>query len=152
MAKTGLSATITVSGLKETLAALKKMPDDAKQGLKDTSFELSQSFAKSVRVAARASSSQSALLASTVTVGNNSGSDSDLPIVSVGGSAGVGRHRNAAYKVLFGAEFGSHVLPQFRSFNSTGYWFFPTVEGMSDEIGEKWTAAADKVIAEFSEE
>ena len=152
MAKEGLSATITVTGLKETMAALKKMPDDAKAGLKDTSFELAQSFAREVRAAARASSAQSGLMAGTTTVGKNNGADSDLPIVSMGGSSKVGRRGAAAFKILFGAEFGAHVLPQFRPFNATGYFFFPTVDAMSDEIGEKWSAAADKVIAEFSAE
>lgn len=152
MAKQGLSASVTVSGLKETLAALRKMPDDAKAELKDTSFELAQSLAKALRSAARGQGPQSGLMAGTVNVGDSSGNDSDLPVVQAGGSSKVGRNHAPAYKVLFGSEFGAHRLKQFRGFNSSGYWFFPTVDEMGEEIAEKWDEAAQRVIAAFSEE
>jgi hypothetical protein len=152
VAKQGLAASVTVIGLTETLAALRKMPDDAKNELKDTSFDLAQSLAKALRAAARAEGQQAALMADTVSTGTDSGSDSDLPVVQAGGSSKVGRKHKPAYKLLFGSEFGAHKLKQYKGFNSTGYWFFPTVSSASDEIATKWDEAAQRVIAAFSEE
>jgi hypothetical protein len=152
MAKKYLSVNIAVSGLYQTLTALGKMPDNAKGALKDTAFELSQDIAKSIRLAARAQGSQAALMAGTVTTGSGDGTDSDLVEVQAGGSGAVGRHSKPAYKLLFGSEFGAVKLRQFKARNTTGYWFFPTVTGMSEQIAAKWSEAADKVITEFAEE
>lgn len=151
MAKQGLSVSIKVSGLYQTLAKLEKIPDDAKSELKDTAFELSQTIAKSIRVAARAQGRQGPLMAGTLSTGTDTGSDSDMPIVQAGGSSRVGRNRKPAYKLLFGSEFGAYKLRQFRPRNPTGYWFFPTVDAASGEIGSKWMEAAEKVIADFAE-
>lgn len=151
MAREGLSASISIKGLYPTLVALRNMPDDAKKELKDVSFELSQKMARTIRINARAQSRQAPLMADTVTTGSNTGADSDLPIVSAGGSGKVGRNRKPAYKLLFGSEFGAIKLTQFKPRNPTGYWFFRSVNEMSEEISAKWSEAADIVIAKFSE-
>lgn len=152
MAKQGLSVSIAVSGLYPTLAALAKMPDDAKAALKDTAFELSQDLAKNLRLAARAQGSQAGLLAGTVSTGTDTGQDLEMPFVQAGGSSKLGRNRKPAYKLLFGSEFGAFYLKQFKPRNPVGYWFFPTAIAMSDEIARKWSDAADRVIAEFADE
>ena|ERR1700749_3673343 len=152
MAKEGLSFNMAVSGLYSTLAALNVMPDEAKSELKDAAFELSQDIAQAIRAAAHAAGHQGPLLAGTVSWGSDSGDDSDLPEVQAGGSSRLGRRAKPAFKMLFGSEFGATYLKQFRPRNTVGYWFYPTVDRMSDEITSRWSEAADKVITEFSEE
>lgn len=144
MAKTSLSISVKIDGLKETQRKLKLLPDDAKKELVDASFELSQDLAKAMRGNARSQGRQAALLTGTVATG-----EKELPQVSVGGSSPVGRHHKAAYKVLFGSEFGAKFLKQFKPRNTSGYWVYPAVDSMRGEIAEKWDAAAQRVIDNF---
>lgn len=143
---------IKISGLDETLTALKTIPESAKEKILDASWDLSQSIAKNIRVAARSQGAQTGLLAGTVTTG-----EALLPQVTVGGSSvlttkGKRKKPFKAFQDVFGAEFGATFLPQFKARDPSGYFIFPTVDDMSDEIEEKWNEAAEKVIAEFSEE
>jgi hypothetical protein len=143
MATMGLS--VRIEGLKECQAQLRKMPEEAKSDLRDAAWEIAQDMAGRLRIAARASSPQSALMApeiSTADIGI-------MPSVKIGGSNRVGRRLKPAYKILFGAEFGATVLHQFRPRNTAGYWLYPTVTAMSPEIGDKWREAADKVVNAF---
>lgn len=142
--KKSLSINITVDGLKETEAALKKLPPEALEGLIDASWEISQDLAKRIRIAARSQGPQAALLAGTVST-----DEKTKPAVTIGGSSKVGRKKKPAFKVLFGAEFGATYLPQFRARNTGGYFIYPTVNEMSDDIAEKWLKAANDAVDNF---
>jgi hypothetical protein len=168
VAKQGLSVTVTVVGLKQARAALNKLPDDGIEEMKDASFNLSKQIAQRIKGAASARGHQAALMAGTVTWGTNTGKDSIFPEVQAGGSARVGRLRKPAYALLFGSEFGVglafrsgwygkgkfgiSVGRQYGPRNQLGYWFFPTVEALNDQIAHAWAEAADRVIEKFGEE
>jgi len=141
-----VNVNITIEGLKEIKAALKKLPPEAKEKLVDASWEISQDLAKRIRVAARAHGPQDALMASTVATGEKT-----EPSVTIGGSSRVGRHHKPAFKILFGAEFGATYLKQFSPRNTEGYFIYPTVRDMEDDIVEKWTDAANQAIDDFGE-
>lgn len=137
---------LRVDGLKETLQAFNRLGKDANKALREGSFELSQTLAAQVQAAAESHSGQSALLASTVKARRDR-----APFIEVGGTKRVGRNKVPAFKVLFGSEFGSNNLPQFRPHRGRmGYWAFPTVEANQDEISAAWNQVADKLLDDFS--
>jgi hypothetical protein len=142
---TGLTVTVRVDGARETLAALRRLPRQADQELRDASMRIAQLLASRIQAAARGDSRQSALIAPTVRIRREL-----LPTVVAGGAVRVGRRRKPAYKILFGSEFGSNRLPQFRPHLGRGsYWFFRTVEDNETAMGRQWRQAADAVVRSF---
>jgi hypothetical protein len=146
-----VNVNIKIDNLKETSAALKRLPEDLQSNVIDASWDISQKLAKAIRTAARANGPQTALLAGTVATG-----EAIAPVVTVGGSQplptkGKRKKRFTAYQDVFGAEFGASFLPQFKPRNKGGYFIYPTVDAMAGEINEQWTKAADKAILDYAE-
>lgn len=152
MAKQGLTVTIHIEGIRETLAALRELPKDASNELRDASQRLSESLATDVQSAARAEGRQAAILAKTVRARRDR-----VPVIVAGGMTRIGRNRKPAYKLLFGSEFGAsqegrYALKQFKPHLGRGsYWFFKTVEDKQTEIASEWGKAADDVVRRFGE-
>jgi hypothetical protein len=134
-----LTITIRISGLRETVRAFKKWPDDAITEIRAAGFSIAGYVATKIRASARLNA-QSALIAPTVRAQKDR-----LPVIVAGGARRVGRNRVPAYKVLFGAEFGAVTLAQFRAFNSGGYFFFVTVDAESEYIQREYLAAVDEI-------
>jgi hypothetical protein len=147
VAKDSLTVKIGISGLKETLAAFRALPDEATVALKNASGDIADQVADAIRSRAVATGSQARILADTVKSKRDR-----VPVVSAGGSVGIGRHRKPAYKLLFGSEFGATHLKQFKARNTSGYWFYPTVTEMKDDMSKHWLAAADEIAKAWSEE
>jgi hypothetical protein len=142
MANTGLRVRIRIDGLREVLAAARRLPPEAKTLLKDRTKRISERLAAGIRSAAASDNRQTALMAPTVRARQGL-----APNVAAGGSKRVGRNRVPAYKVLFGSEFGAKQYPQFRPHRgAASYWFFQTVERNQDEIGQEWREMADEII------
>lgn len=147
MAKQSLTMSMRIDGLKETLQAFNKLGKDANKELREAAFELSQTLATRVQSAANSAGPQAALLASTVKARRDR-----APFIEVGGTKRVGSNKVPAFKVLFGSEFGSNNLKQFKPHRGRmGYWAFPTVEANASEISAAWTKVADKLIDDFSQ-
>lgn len=148
MAKTALTVRLQLDGARETLKAFRDLPKDATVELRDAALELSGDLADSAVQAAEADSSpQSKLVAKTVKARRDR-----IPSVQAGGTRRLGRHRVPAYKLLFGAEFGSNRFTQFGHPHRgrQGYWFFPVVEREQRAISKAWNDAADDVIRRWS--
>lgn len=144
-AKTSLTVNIKIDGVRETLAAISKLPKDAQNALRDAAKDLSEDMAVAVRASAVAEGSQAALLAVTVKASRDR-----VPVVAAGGTKRLGRNRKPAYKMLFGSEFGANRYEQFKPHIGTdGYWFFPTIEEESPAIADRWLKAADDVVERF---
>lgn len=145
-ARTGLTVTISATGIRPTLAAIAKLPKDAQNELRAAALELSQELAASAQAAGRAEGSQAALVASTVKARRDR-----VPVVDAGGTTRLGRNRKPAYKLLFGSEFGSNFYEQFGKphIGSGSYWFFDTVEREQARITARWQEAADRTIRRF---
>lgn len=139
MARRTLTVTIRITGIQEVIRATSKWPSDMKAELKDANEHIATVVAAHIRTAAEGNA-QSALIAPTVKVVRGA-----TPTIQAGGSSRVGRNRAPAYKVLFGSEFGSHTLKQFRAFNSSGYWFFVTVKADTEFIGTEYIKAVETV-------
>lgn len=139
MARRTLTVTIRVTGMKELIRATRKWPDDAQQEIKAASISIAGVVAVEIKSAANRFNAQAALLSPTVRVVKGS-----APMIQAGGARRVGRNRVPAYKVLFGSEFGSVSLKQYKAFNSGGYWFFVTVTANTDYIGREYVAAVDE--------
>ncbi|OLT46490.1 hypothetical protein BJF85_16740 [Saccharomonospora sp. CUA-673] len=135
-----------IEGARETLRAFRRLPKEASQELRDRSQKLSETLATRARQAAQSDSPQAALMASTIKARRDR-----LPSLQVGGSKRVGRNKAPAYKILFGAEFGSNSLAQFRPHNGQqGYWFFPVAENQSADIRRAWQDVADEIERRFT--
>lgn len=145
MAKT-LTLRLHITGVRETIRAFGGLPKDANDELRDKAQELSEDLARKVTNAGRADTAQSALIAPTVKAKRDR-----VPVIQAGGTKRVGSNRKPAYKVLFGSEFGSNQLKQFRPHvGQDSYWFFKTVEDSSPEIGQAWNEAADDIIRKWA--
>ena len=142
-------ADVDVRGLRETIAAFRNLPKDASNELRDATQQVSRDVAERISRAARASSRQAALMAKTVKARRDR-----VPVVQAGGATRVGRNRNPAYKILFGANFGARYLKQFRPWRAAGtrdYFFFSSVEDMEPEINQRWIATADTVLRRWGQ-
>lgn len=140
----GVQKYVHVSGLRGTLAAFRDLPKEASDELRDAAGLIAQDLAGAIASAARSHSRQAALMAPTVKVGRDR-----VPVVRAGGSRRVGSRAKPAYKILFGSEFGSNRLRQFKP-ASPSYWMWRTTEEQGGEISRRWLAAADAVVAKFT--
>lgn len=147
MAKSALTINMRVEGAHATLAALRRMPKQASDELRDASQQLASTLANRVRSAAASEGRQAGILAATVAARRDR-----LPVIVAGGSRRLGRNRKPAYKLLFGSEFGANRLRQFKPHLGRGsYWFFRTVEDNQTVVAAAWRKAADDVVRRFGE-
>lgn len=145
MAKTGLTLTFRVDGLKEVLRALNRLPKEANVKLRDRAQVIAGKLAGQVQAAGRAEGRQAAIVATTVKVRRDR-----VPVITVGGTARIGRNQKPAYALLFGSEFGSNRLRQYHPHLGRGsYWIFSTVDDQAESVLTEWAKAADAVVREF---
>lgn len=145
MAKKELLVTVRIDGLRETLAALSKLPKDANNELRAASLEISKEISAAAKQAGTSEGSQAALVAKTVRRQRDR-----VPVVVAGGTKKLGRNKKPAYKLLFGSEFGANRYTQYRPHLGRGsYWFFKTIEDEQATIAKKWLDAADAIIRKF---
>jgi hypothetical protein len=143
-----LVVTVRIEGVRETLAAYRRLPKEASKALRNRSTELTETLAGRARAAAMSDQApQSPLLAKTVRARRDR-----VPSIVAGGFAKVGRRKVPAWKVLFGSEFGSDAYKQFgrRHSGRKGHWFFPTAERNADDVIAAWRRAADDIARSFS--
>ena len=147
-----LQINLRLTGARETLAAFRALPKDASTELRVASKELAGQMVGWIVARARSDSAQSALLAPTVRAVSDR-----VPAVQVGGSRMLARSSGgtvAAWRVLFGANFGASRWPQFRPHRGRGqqdYFIWVSIDEHADEIDKAWNAAADKVIRKWSQ-
>lgn len=147
MAKSELTIKVHIDGIRETLAALSKLPKDANKELRAAALDLSKELASAVKASGTQEGNQAALVAKTVRAARDR-----VPVVVAGGTRRLGSNKKPAYKLLFGSEFGADRFEQFRPHIGRGsYWFFRTVEDEQVEIAARWQQAADEIIAKFGE-
>lgn len=116
--------------VRRILRAFTTLEIDARREVPNNIDQLNRVMAAAVARAARASSRQSALLAPTVGITGDT--------VTVGGYRPVGSRHAPAYKILYGAEFGSKRYHQFRVRRTAGYWFTPTVNAQRTRVAASW--------------
>lgn len=145
-ASNGLRVRVRIEGVREHLAACRKLPKEAQDLLRTRSQELAESLAVKIRAAAVSDSPQSALVAPTVKARRDR-----VPTIQAGGAKRVGRNRKPASKILFGSEFGATTLRQFRPHRGkSSYWFFRTVEADAPRIEREWKGMADELVRRWS--
>lgn len=145
MAKTELLIRVRIEGVRETLAAVRRLPKDATTELRAASLDLSRELAAAAKDNAVREGRQAAIVAATVKARYDR-----LPVVVAGGKKRIGRERAPAFKLLFGSEFGANVLRQYKPHVGRGsYWFFRTIEDREADIARRWLEAADNVIEKF---
>ncbi|WP_250009135.1 hypothetical protein [Actinoplanes sp. M2I2] len=145
MAKKELLVTVRIDGIRETLAALAKLPKEANDELRAAALEISKELSEAAKQAGEREGGQAALVATTVKRRRDR-----VPVVVAGGTKKLGRNRAPAYKLLFGSEFGANYYEQYRPHLGRGsYWFFQSIEAEQATIAKKWLDAADAIIAKF---
>lgn len=130
-----------------TLAIFRRLPALATESLSDRSKDLAAALAKDAQRAARGAKggAQGGLVAPSVRARR-----ATVPVVSMGGSSLVGRNAVPVFKVMWGSEFGSNHLPQFRPHTGTrGYWFFKTLLEDAEPYLKMWHKIADDLAREF---
>lgn len=143
--KTGLTVQVRIDGLRETIAALGRLPKDANDEIRAAAQELAKKLATAAAAAGRAEGRQAALVATTVRAARDR-----VPVITAGGTKRLGRNRKPAYKLLFGSEFGANYYRQYQPHLGSGsYWFFQTVEDEQATIAAEWLEAADAIIEKF---
>jgi hypothetical protein len=147
VAKRTLTITVQATGVRETLAAFNGLPKEASAQLRKAAEDLAQVLATDARASGQREGSQAALVAGTVRPGRDR-----VPVVQAGGAKRVGSRRAPAWKLLFGAEFGSNRFTQFPRAHqgSAGIWFFPTIEENAATIARRWRQAADDILTAFA--
>jgi hypothetical protein len=161
--KTGITFTVRITGIRETLAKFRDLPKDASAALRTETLKLSQAIADAAQRAGRSQGGQAALVARTVKARKDR-----VPSVQAGGATPLlGRYRKPPFTLLFGSEFGMSqhsgwyrrssyrhsVGFQYHAHSGqTGAWFFPTVEKEAPRIDQAWNAVADKVLRDFGGE
>ena len=145
MAGKALNVRIQIDGADQLLRAFRELPKDATEELRVKSLEISQWMAKQATSAGRAEGRQAALVAGTVKARRDR-----VPVVIAGGAKRLGRNKAPAGKLLFGSEFGSNRLKQYKRHIGRGsYWFFKSVEDNQADIEKKWLEAAVEIIERF---
>lgn len=142
-----------VEGIREVLAAVRELPPEAQDILRDGSYELSQLLAGRIRSAGMSDSPQSARAAASVKAVRDR-----MPVIRAGGTK-----RSSA--VLFGSEFGAtrkfgwyargryydSAGKQFRPHRgASSYWFFATLEREQGALSAAYRRMADAVIERWS--
>lgn len=155
MAK-ALTISVHVDGIRQTLAAFRRLPKQASDSLRDRTLDLSELLARRIKAAGRLDSRQSAAVAPTVKAVRDR-----VPAIVAGGTVRVTSTRVPASKVIFGSEFGArrrfgwyaaHKYAssrgrQYRRHLGRGsYWIFRTVEENAAEISRAWAKVADDVV------
>lgn len=138
---------VQVTGMRETLAALRALGPDADKAIREHAGLLATKLRGSIdRAAKGARSPQARLVVQTLKIKKDR-----LPVLEVGGTKRLGRNKAPAWTLLFGAELGSNQHRQFHQKHTgrVGTWFFPTVEREQAEIVREWEEAADDVISSF---
>ena len=148
MAIKDLTVKVRIDGLRETIAALNRLPKEANAEIRATALALAKDLAAAAAAAGRAEGRQAALVAATVKAGRDR-----VPVVTAGGTRRLGSNRAPAFKLLFGSEFGSNFYRQFGKphVGSGSYWFFRTVDEEQAEISAAWLKAADEIIERFGD-
>jgi inorganic triphosphatase YgiF len=140
-----LTVRVHIDGLRETLAALRNLPKDANNELREAATALAKEMATAAAASGRSQGRQAMLVAATVRAARDR-----VPVVVAGGTKRIGSRRKPAFKLLFGSEFGSNRLRQYKPHLGSGsYWFFRTIEDEQVEISARWQKAADEIIAKF---
>lgn len=147
MASKTLTISVQASGVRETLRAFNGLPKEASASLREAAQDLARLLARDAQAAGQAEGKQAALVAGTVKAGRDR-----VPVVTAGGTKRLGRRRAPAWKLLFGAEFGSNRFTQFPHAHTgtQGIWFFPTIEQNSGPIAKRWQQAADEILTVFT--
>lgn len=142
-----LTVQVRIEGGPALLRAISKLGPDANNAIRAEAGKLATDLTGKAKAAADSDDApQSHLLTPTIRPRRDR-----VPAVVMGGASRVGARGSPAYEVMFGAEFGSNLYPQFHRPHAgrAGYFFFPLVESEGAAISRAWLDAADRVVREF---
>ncbi len=141
---------LEIEGLADAIKLLKTFDKTMNQEAREASQRIAQRESERITAAARRSSPQSALVASSVRVRRDR-----MPAIAVGGGkkvavSGPRKSRPSAGDLFFGAEFGAMAYKQFRIHRGReGYWFWPTLRDDGPWMGQQWIGALQAIADEW---
>lgn len=144
-----MTAFKTVDGLNK---ALKTLPKEASGTLREASMDIAQDVASGAASEARSQGGIAALVAPTIRVARDR-----IPAVRMGNSTRIDPDRTGERQtigdLMWGAEFGGRrrattqqFLPWRGSGTGAGYFLWPTVRGMEDQIQDRYSEALDDAL------
>jgi hypothetical protein len=144
-----MTAFKTVDGLNK---ALKALPKDASEELRGASMDIAQDVATRSAGEARGQGGVAALVAPTIRVARDR-----IPAVRMGNSTRIDPDRTGDRQtigdIMWGAEFGGRrrsttqqFLPWRGSGSGAGYFLWPTVRAMEDQIQDRYSEALDDAL------
>jgi hypothetical protein len=160
VAKRALTIRLREKGVRETLAAFRRLPKDTNRELREASLRIADLIAQSAKSASHIDA-QSAAVGTTVRPIKDR-----VPVVQAGGAKRITSDRIPAWRLLFGSEFGAngrygfYARPRYaespgRQFSPhqgrQGRWFFPTVEREQPRTFARWREAADEIVRRFGQ-
>ncbi len=127
-----------VDGMRDLLRALRRIPKELEQEVKDASREIAERAVADIRRSANTRAERKAAQSVRARAGRD-------PRIAAGGGA-----RTVGGPMFFGTEFGGGRRPttqQFRPWSGTqGYWLYPTVRTYGRQWAEHWLDAIDDVL------
>lgn len=144
-----MTAFKSVEGLNK---ALKSLPKEASGTLREASMDIAQDVASRSASEARSQGGIAALVAPTIRVARDR-----IPAVRMGNSTRIDSERDGDRQtigdIMWGAEFGGRrrsttqqFLPWRGSGSGAGYFLWPTVRGMEDQIQDRYSEALDDAL------
>jgi hypothetical protein len=134
----------SVAGLN---TALRKLPKEASARLRDASEEIAADVARVASSRAMGLGGPASIVAPTIR-----GTRDRVPVVKMGSAKRIrkGSASQTIGNLIWGAEFGGGARPTTQQFSphlgTTGYFLWPTVREMNDEIRKEYSEALDKAL------
>lgn len=134
----------TVPGLNR---ALRQLPKDLSAEMRDASQDIADDIARRAAGRARSVGGAASLVAPSVKSRRDR-----VPVVQMGGRTplpgprGPNRTNQTVGNVWAGSEYGSRRFSQFQPVKRPGYFLWPTVEDMHDEIADRYGEALTKAM------
>lgn len=142
----------SIVGVRETLAAFRKLPKDASVDLRDANLKISDDLAEKMRQAALGRGSQAALVAPSIKARRDR-----VPFVQAGGRKRVGQQKRKSKgqrpttvsDLLYGANFGANVLKQFPAVATPDHFMYKTLEANDALLEREWLKAVDDTLGKW---
>ena len=156
-AKENIKVGVQVEGVKETIAAFKRLDKDAQKRSREKTKEISELLAKRIRAATPARDRRYQVLETSVRAGKDR-----VPVIRIGRLvnpkvSGGGNPASLVIGMEFGADQSGPNAWRFpprtprRGKGNQGYWIFPTATREQRSIVRLWQESLDPDLAKWAD-
>jgi len=150
MASSRTTQKVQVKGIKELLAANRKLPKDAKAEMRKATRDIATATAREAMAEGKGGLPVQAAAAESIRALSG-----PTPTIASGGAKRVTKRKTPAGDIFFGAEFGGGTTPSTRQFprhrGQSGYFLWPTIRKRRDRDIALYRAALDRTTKKWGE-